>query len=84
MPPTFRIGVDVGGTNTDGVLLDPSATSRTDKGILAWHKSPTTLDPSHGIQSVITTLLHSAQIDAGDVASVTIGTTQYAAPAFHA
>ncbi|KAJ6515387.1 hypothetical protein C8R45DRAFT_888175 [Mycena sanguinolenta] len=77
MPPIFRIGVDVGGTNTDGVLLDPSATSRADKGILAWHKSPTTLDPSHGIQGVITTLLHSAQIDAGDVASVTIGTTHF-------
>lgn len=74
----LRIGVDVGGTNTDGVLLDPSATSQPNKGILAWHKSPTTPDPSHGIESVITALLQTANADARAVASVTIGTTQYA------
>jgi N-methylhydantoinase A/oxoprolinase/acetone carboxylase beta subunit len=75
----FRIGVDVGGTNTDGVLLDPSATAQPNKGILAWHKSPTTPDPSRGIESVITTLLRTAKVDdARAVASVTIGTTQYA------
>ncbi|KAF7355763.1 DUF917-domain-containing protein [Mycena sanguinolenta] len=77
MPSVFRIGVDVGGTNTDGVLLDPSATSQANKGILAWHKSPTTLDPSHGIQTVITALLHASKIEARDVASVTIGTTHF-------
>ncbi|KAJ7265469.1 hypothetical protein B0H12DRAFT_1262176 [Mycena haematopus] len=77
MPSVYRIGVDVGGTNTDGVLLDPSATSQGNKGILAWHKSPTTLDPSHGIENVITTLLQTAKIDVRDVASVTIGTTHF-------
>jgi N-methylhydantoinase A/oxoprolinase/acetone carboxylase beta subunit len=76
----FRIGVDVGGTNTDGVLLDPSATSQANKGILAWHKSPTTSNPSQGIETVITTLLRTAKIDAREVASVTIGTTQYVTP----
>ncbi|KAJ7838246.1 hypothetical protein B0H14DRAFT_3109634 [Mycena olivaceomarginata] len=74
----FRIGVDVGGTNTDGVLLDPSATAQPNKGILAWHKSPTTPDPSRGIESVITTLLRTAKVDdARAVASVTIGTTHF-------
>ncbi|KAJ7886750.1 hypothetical protein B0H13DRAFT_2043932, partial [Mycena leptocephala] len=73
----FRIGVDVGGTNTDGVLLDPSATSQANKGILAWHKSPTTSNPSQGIETVITTLLRTARIDAREVASVTIGTTHF-------
>ncbi|KAF8214085.1 hypothetical protein K438DRAFT_1902196 [Mycena galopus ATCC 62051] len=74
----FRIGVDVGGTNTDGVLLDPSATAKANKGILAWLKSPTTSDPSRGIESVITSLLQTAKIiDAREVASVTIGTTHF-------
>lgn len=36
MSATLRIGVDVGGTNTDGVLLDPLAASSSNKGILAW------------------------------------------------
>ncbi|KAJ7682259.1 Hydantoinase/oxoprolinase-domain-containing protein [Mycena polygramma] len=73
--PVFRIGVDVGGTNTDGVLLDP--TSQVDKGILAWHKCPTTPNPSHGIEAVITTLLQTATVDAQEIASVTIGTTHF-------
>jgi N-methylhydantoinase A/oxoprolinase/acetone carboxylase beta subunit len=73
----LRIGVDVGGTNTDGVLLDPLATSHSNRGILAWHKSPTTSNPSHGIEKVITTLLEAAKVDAGTVASITIGTTHF-------
>ncbi|KAK7054063.1 Hydantoinase/oxoprolinase N-terminal region-domain-containing protein [Favolaschia claudopus] len=72
---TYRIGVDVGGTNTDGVLLDPSCSP--DKGVRAWHKSPTTQDPSHGIQTVIKTLLETAKIDLQEVASVTVGTTHF-------
>ncbi|KAK7013143.1 DUF917-domain-containing protein [Favolaschia claudopus] len=71
----YRIGVDVGGTNTDGVLLDPSCSP--DKGIRAWHKSPTTQDPSHGIQNVIKALLETAKIDLQEVASVTVGTTHF-------
>ncbi|KAJ7098707.1 hypothetical protein B0H15DRAFT_821919 [Mycena belliarum] len=73
----LRIGVDVGGTNTDGVLLDPGATSQTNRGILAWHKSPTTSNPSQGIENVITSLLQAANVDAAAVASVTIGTTHF-------
>jgi N-methylhydantoinase A/oxoprolinase/acetone carboxylase beta subunit len=30
------MGVDVGGTNTDGVILDPQRSSDDDRGILAW------------------------------------------------
>ncbi|KAJ7498462.1 hypothetical protein FB451DRAFT_1161203, partial [Mycena latifolia] len=76
----LRIGVDVGGTNTDGVLLDPLTTSQANRGILAWHKSPTTSNPSQGIENVITTLLQAAKVDAGAVASVTIGTTHRKRP----
>ncbi|RDW95217.1 DUF917-domain-containing protein [Coleophoma crateriformis] len=77
MPRNLRIGVDVGGTNTDGVILDPSRSSDEDRGILAWHKAPTTKNPSLGINTAITTMFEQAKISPDDVASVTIGTTHF-------
>ncbi|GAP86113.1 putative hydantoin utilization protein A [Rosellinia necatrix] len=74
---TLRIGVDVGGTNTDGVILDPSRASDPDRGILAWHKAPTTPDPSVGISSAITAMFAGGAADPSRVASVTIGTTHF-------
>ncbi|KAJ3950268.1 uncharacterized protein N0V96_001412 [Colletotrichum fioriniae] len=76
-PRHLRIGVDVGGTNTDGVVLDPSQASEPDKGIIAWHKSPTTTNPSEGINNAIVTMFESTQIDPSEIASVTIGTTHF-------
>ncbi|KAL6802674.1 hypothetical protein GGI42DRAFT_324952 [Trichoderma sp. SZMC 28013] len=73
----LRVGVDVGGTNTDGVVIDPSRVSEPDKGILAWHKAATTTNPSDGISDAITTMFTTANISPGDVASVTIGTTHF-------
>lgn len=75
----LRIGVDVGGTNTDGCLIDPSLTSTANRGILAFHKSPTTTNPSDGINAAITHLLTSTTpaVDPATVASVTIGTTHF-------
>lgn len=75
---TLRIGVDVGGTNTDGVILDPSrANDPQTRGILAWHKAATTPDPSDGISKAVTTLFTSANISPEQVATVTIGTTHF-------
>ncbi|KAI1280947.1 hypothetical protein F5Y07DRAFT_313578 [Xylaria sp. FL0933] len=74
---TLRIGVDVGGTNTDGVILDPARASDPDKGIIAWHKAPTTPDPSIGINDAIVAMFESAGVDPEQVASVTIGTTHF-------
>ncbi|KAK0671031.1 hypothetical protein QBC41DRAFT_271409 [Cercophora samala] len=75
---TLRIGVDVGGTNTDGVILDPSrANDSKTRGILAWHKAATTPDPSDGISKAITTMFTSADISPEQVATVTIGTTHF-------
>ncbi|KAI1779853.1 DUF917-domain-containing protein [Hypoxylon cercidicola] len=74
---TLRIGVDVGGTNTDGVVLDPLRASEPDKGILAWHKAPTTTNPSLGINDAITTMFQTAGIRPDQIASVTIGTTHF-------
>ncbi|KAI1469646.1 DUF917-domain-containing protein [Daldinia caldariorum] len=73
----LRIGVDVGGTNTDGVVLDPSRALESDKGIIAWHKAPTTTNPSLGINDAITTMFSAAGISPDQVASVTIGTTHF-------
>ncbi|KUI72456.1 Hydantoin utilization protein A [Cytospora mali] len=75
----LRIGVDVGGTNTDGVILDPSLTSSPNKGIIAYHKSPTTTNPSDGINAAITQMFTSTTpaVNPADVASVTIGTTHF-------
>lgn len=75
----LRIGVDVGGTNTDGVIIDPSQSSSTNKGILAYHKAPTTTNPSDGINAAITHMFTSSDppINPADVASVTIGTTHF-------
>lgn len=66
----MRIGVDVGGTNTDAVLMDGSA-------VVAWHKTPTTEDVTTGIVNAITGVLQSDQIDRGEIDAVMIGTTHF-------
>ncbi|KAH9886838.1 hypothetical protein F4778DRAFT_440929 [Xylariomycetidae sp. FL2044] len=75
--PTLRIGVDVGGTNTDGVILDPKKSCGSDRGIVAWKKSSTTKNPSDGINNVIREMFQESGTDPQDVASVTIGTTHF-------
>ncbi|KAJ4418886.1 hypothetical protein N0V85_001258 [Neurospora sp. IMI 360204] len=82
-PRRLRIGVDVGGTNTDGVILDPSLASGPSKGILAHHKTATTPNPSDGIITAITSMFTQLEAAAGihyqedTIASVTIGTTHF-------
>ncbi|KAK7397579.1 hypothetical protein QQX98_013054 [Neonectria punicea] len=75
--PPLRIGVDVGGTNTDGVVLDLTRSSEPDRGIVAWKKSSTTKNPSDGINNVIKEMFEQSSINPKDVASVTIGTTHF-------
>lgn len=70
MTTKYVIGVDVGGTNTDAVLM-------RGKAIVAWHKSPTTLEVSHGVLSVIEAVLHKAGVTSNAVTLVKIGTTQF-------
>lgn len=66
----MRIGVDVGGTNTDAVLMDGTE-------VLATHKSPTTADVSSGIVAAIRSLLNESDIKAVDIEQVMIGTTHF-------
>ncbi|EXF76115.1 hypothetical protein CFIO01_07980 [Colletotrichum fioriniae PJ7] len=73
---TLRIGVDVGGTNTDGVILDPISSSPS-LGILATQKTPTTPNPSTGITTAISHMFSTSNIPPSRIASVTIGTTHF-------
>ncbi|KXH38593.1 hypothetical protein CNYM01_10836 [Colletotrichum nymphaeae SA-01] len=75
--PTLRIGVDVGGTNTDGVILDPTPSSSSPLGILATQKTPTTPSPSTGITTAISHMFSTSNISPSRIASVTIGTTHF-------
>ncbi|MEE6166349.1 MULTISPECIES: hydantoinase/oxoprolinase family protein [unclassified Mycolicibacterium] len=69
MSDTLRIGVDVGGTNTDAAVLDAN-----DK-ILAWTKAPTSPDVTAGIRQALATVLGELGTDANRVSQVMLGTT---------
>ncbi|MEZ4667361.1 MAG: hydantoinase/oxoprolinase family protein [Anaerolineae bacterium] len=66
----MRIGIDVGGTNTDAVLMD----GRT---VVGWAKSPTTRDVSSGITNVLKDLLNKTGADPKTVSAVMLGTTHF-------
>lgn len=66
----MRVGVDVGGTNTDAVLLDGDR-------VLSWCKMPTTPDVGDGIIAAISKVMHDAEVAASDIQCVMIGTTHF-------
>ncbi len=66
----MRIGVDVGGTNTDAVLMDG------DK-VVASVKAPTTADVGGGIVAAVRNVLDGTSVGADTLDSVMIGTTQF-------
>jgi N-methylhydantoinase A/oxoprolinase/acetone carboxylase beta subunit len=70
MAGVVRIGVDVGGTNTDAVLL-------RGRDVLASHKAPTTPDVGSGIVAAIDDVLKRSGISASAVGAVMIGTTHF-------
>lgn len=65
----LRLGIDVGGTNTDAVVLD-----RADR-LLAKAKSPTTPDVSSGIESAVDAVLEAGHVDRDRISHVMLGTT---------
>ena len=72
------IGIDVGGTNTDSVLLDPSKFASETRGVISYHKSSTTADVSGGISDALDHLLVEKNGYTPDnVLAVTIGTTHF-------
>ncbi len=70
MNEILRIGVDVGGTNTDAVLI-------RGRDVLASHKAPTTPDVGSGIIAAIDDILKKASVPAGAIGVVMIGTTHF-------
>ncbi|HEY3512463.1 hydantoinase/oxoprolinase family protein [Kribbella sp. NPDC051137] len=66
----MRIGIDVGGTNTDAVLLDGST-------VLAANKSATSADVTAGIIDTLDRLQAERSFDPAQVQAVMIGTTHF-------
>ncbi|KEQ72715.1 DUF917-domain-containing protein [Aureobasidium namibiae CBS 147.97] len=72
-----RIGIDVGGTNTDAIAIDTSLQHTETRGLLAHFKTPTTPDVTEGIQTAIRAILDLSRLSTSDIVSVTIGTTHF-------
>ncbi len=66
----MRIGIDVGGTNTDAVLMDGSRVVRE-------HKEPTTLDVTTGVTSSLQAALCNSGVPTSQIDGVMIGTTHF-------
>lgn len=66
----MRIGVDVGGTNTDAVLMEGV-------NVLAAVKRPTSADVLTGIQEALAALGGSPNFDAKCIEAVMLGTTHF-------
>lgn len=67
----MRVGLDVGGTNTDAVLMD----GRT---VVAWTKRATTADVRSGIEDAVAALLDEVGSARTAIEAVMLGTTQFA------
>ena len=66
----MRIGIDVGGTNTDAVLMDGER-------VLAAVKTSTTADVTEGIVGALAGLAEQRRFEPAEVAAVMIGTTHF-------
>jgi N-methylhydantoinase A/oxoprolinase/acetone carboxylase beta subunit len=67
----MRIGIDVGGTHTDAVVLDG-------RRVLSWAKVPTTPDIGGGIREALKAALQRGGIAGSQITAVMLGTTQFA------
>ncbi len=66
----YRIGIDVGGTNTDAVVMDGNK-------LVLGVKSPTTEDVTSGIVASLSQVLKESEIGADQIGAVMIGTTHF-------
>ncbi|GLC90587.1 hydantoinase/oxoprolinase family protein [Lysinibacillus piscis] len=66
----YKIGIDVGGTNTDAIILDEH------NHLIHSVKSPTSLDIKTGIEMSLRSLLQGADIDKSQITHAMLGTTQ--------
>ncbi len=66
----YRVGIDVGGTNTDAVVLE-------DKRVLAGVKASTTEDVTSGVIAALEKVIDASGIDRALISAVMIGTTHF-------
>ncbi len=66
----MRIGIDVGSTNTDAVLM-------RGREVLGFSKRPTTPEVTSGITDALQSLLDSTAVDVREIRNVMVGTTQF-------
>ena len=66
----YKLGIDVGGTNTDAVLLSDA------NAVIAETKQPTTKDVYTGISAAIASVLAESGINPARVGRAMLGTTQ--------
>ncbi|WP_172840575.1 hydantoinase/oxoprolinase family protein [Virgibacillus phasianinus] len=66
----YRLGIDVGGTNTDGVLLDRNM------NVIQSLKTPTTNDVETGIYNTINQLIQNSDVEIQNIEYAMLGTTQ--------
>ena len=69
-PGTLRIGVDVGGTNTDAVAMSGSE-------VVGWSKAVTTPEVTDGIVTAVRAVLDGSGLSPDDIGAVMIGTTHF-------
>ncbi|MFW6139016.1 MAG: hydantoinase/oxoprolinase N-terminal domain-containing protein, partial [Spirochaetota bacterium] len=65
----YRLGIDVGGTNTDAVILD------SDDRIVSKCKKTTSEDVSTGIKNAVRGVLEESSIDPSSIVHAMLGTT---------
>jgi N-methylhydantoinase A/oxoprolinase/acetone carboxylase beta subunit len=65
----LSVGIDVGGTNTDAVVLD------ADGRVIAWTKQATTEDVTGGIRAALSGVLGELGDERGRISRVMLGTT---------
>lgn len=66
----YKLGVDVGGTNTDAVLIDENLQ------VVAAVKSPTSQDIYSGIMHAVDAVLADSGVDRAQIGQAMLGTTQ--------
>ncbi|MDL9978662.1 hydantoinase/oxoprolinase family protein [Microbacterium candidum] len=66
----LRLGIDVGGTNTDAVLVEG-------KQVLGATKAATSADVTTGMVQAIAGIAQSTKVDPGAISAVMIGTTHF-------
>ena len=66
----MRIGVDVGGTNTDAVIMN-------NRDVIYGYKSTTTEEPGLGIIEAVSVILEKTNTKPDQIESLMIGTTQF-------